>query len=245
MEGTDSEQIEALKAWWQKNGRYVVIGLVVAAIVVLGWKGWDYWEARQASAAAGQYAAVVLAERNNDLPAIVKSANKVLDQYPGTAYGTLAALALAKVEFMQQHYDKAEQALQRAISNAPDPGFASIARLRLARIQLQQGKAKDALKTLDSGQIASSFEVSAQTVRGEALVALDRPGAARAAWRKAQAATDPTGSRYRLLGMRIASLPASDSSASARPVVKTRSAATAAESADKTTSGTAASGAAS
>ncbi len=245
MEGTDSEQIEALKAWWNRNGRYVVIGLVVAAIVVLGWKGWDYWQAKQAGAAARQYSAVVLAEQNNDLSAIVKSANNVLDQYPDTAYGTLAALALAKVEFMQQHYDKAEQALHRAISNAPDSGFASIARLRLARIQLQRGKAKETLKTLDSGQIASSFKISAQTLRGEALLALDRPGDARTAWRKAQAAADPTGSRYRLLGMRIASLPAAaGSSASPRPMVKTRPGATSAEGGGKTASGTSASGAA-
>lgn len=222
MEGTDSEQIEALKSWWNKNGRYVVIGLVVAAIVIGGWKFWDYWEAKQASAAAGLYASVVLAEQKNDLPAISKAAHAVLEQYPDTAYGTLAALALAKAQFVQHHYVKAEQALNRAISHSPDAGFASIARLRLARIQLQQDKPKQTLSTLDSKRMAPAFVISADTLRGEALLALGRTAEAREAWQKARAASDPSGSRYRLLAMRIAGLPAADSSSAAQPVVKAR-----------------------
>src|SRR5699024_7263799 len=107
----------------------------------------------------------VLAEQKNDLPAVAKAANKVLDQYSGTVYGTFAALALAKVELVQGDYDKAERALERAVSNAPDAGVASIVRLRLARVQLQQKKPKAVLTTLDSKKMAPSFEMAANTLR--------------------------------------------------------------------------------
>lgn len=206
--GADTEQIEALRSWWRKNGRWVVTGLVIAAIIVGGWKLWDYWQNRQASAAASAYAAVVLAEQKNNFPRVVKTAHAVLSQYPDSAYGALAGLALAKAQFLQRHYDKASRALIRVINHAPDRGIASIARLRLARVQLQQGNPQAALKTVAGQRIADAFRVSALTVRGKALLALGRVAEARSAWQAAQAMNAPGSARYRLLAMRLAGLPA-------------------------------------
>ncbi|MDN5865644.1 MAG: tetratricopeptide repeat protein [Gammaproteobacteria bacterium] len=217
--GTDSEQIEALRNWWQKNGRYVTTGLVIAALVVAGWLLWNYWQDRQASAAAGLYATVVLAEQKGDVNAIVKNAHALIGEYPGTAYGALAAFALARAEFVQQHYDKAQSALRHVINNAPDRGFASIARLRLARVQMQQGDPKEALATLDKSKFAEAFSVSAATLRGAAYQALGRVADARNAWRAAQSMSEPGSSRYQLLAMRLAGLPAADADLTTKKVV--------------------------
>lgn len=224
--GADSEQIEALRDWWRKNGRFVVTGVAIAVLVIVGWWVWNSWQASQARAASELYATVVMAEQKADVKAIVNNANSVLTQYPNTAYAALAGLALAKAEFVQQHYAKARQALTRVISQAPDPGFASIARLRLARIQLQQGDAQVALATLDEAKIAKSFTISAATLRGETYLAMDRIADARVAWQTAQAMSEPGSGRYSLLAMRLASLPSAQSGATTKPVVKASSAQT-------------------
>ncbi len=204
--GTDSEQIEALRSWWAKYGRYVIAGLVIAAIVIGVWRGWDWWEAKKAGAAAELYAPVVIAEQKGDNAAVANAARAVIGEYPDTAYGALAGLALAKSEFSQHHFIKAEHALTNVIAHSPDQGFATIARLRLASIQMQRGDAKAALATLDKAKIPAAFLVSAETLRGEAYEILGRHAQARAAWQSALAASDPASGRHRLLEMRLAGL---------------------------------------
>lgn len=242
MEGysTDSEQIEALRNWWKKNGNYVVAGLVVAALVVGGWRLWGYWQSRRSAEAANLYASVVLAEQKNDNAAIAGAAHKVIGQYPGTAYGALAGLALAKAEFSQQHYTSAEQALNDVMQDSPDKGLAAIAQLRLASVQIQHADPQAALATLQKG-VPSQFTAVADTLRGQALHALGRNAEARAAWKRALAASDPQSGAHRLLAMQLASLPASSTAAAAGPALPTVPASGAGK-ASTTTAGTPASG---
>ncbi len=249
MEGysTDSEQIEALRNWWKKNGRYVVAGIVVAALVVGGWRLWGYWQAKRASEAAGLYAAVVLAEQKNDNAAVASAAHALIGQYPDTAYGALAGLALAKAEFARQHLTDAEQALKNVMQDSPDKGLAAVAQLRLASIQIQHADAKTALATL-KGTLPAAFTVTADTLRGEALSALGRNAEARAAWQRAFAASDPQSGAHQLLAMRIASLPApatamtSAAATTAKPLAGGAASTTDAGNTLTTTSGAAATG---
>ncbi|HEX5314299.1 MAG TPA: tetratricopeptide repeat protein, partial [Gammaproteobacteria bacterium] len=150
MEGysTEQETLTALRAWWDKNGKYVVGGLVIAALVIGGWRGWNYWQSKRAGEAAGLYAAVVAAERQNNDPAIVKAAEALIAAYPDSAYGALAGLAEARAQVEQQQLPAAETALRRVAGNSPDEGLAAVANLRLARVQIQAGDAKGALATL-------------------------------------------------------------------------------------------------
>ena len=66
------------------------------------------------------------------------------------------------------------------LSATRDAELALIARLRLARVQLAQGKADDALKTLDAAK-PGAFAARYAEVRGDALLAKgDRAGALKA-----------------------------------------------------------------
>ncbi len=70
----------------------------------------------------------------------------------------------------------------------------SSARLRLARVQLAQGRYDDALATLDA-VAEPSVEPRVLELRGDVKLAQGEKAAALEAWRKAQAAvtTDPEG----------------------------------------------------
>ncbi len=209
MEGysTEAEQLEEIKQWWNKNGRFVVAGLVIAALVVGGWRFRNYWEARQASQAATLYLAVQAAEQRNDSRAVVKAARAVIKDYPKTAYGAFSGLALAKVELAGRHFARAEQSLRQVIQRSPDAGIAAVARLRLARIQIQAGQPREALKTLDGNHL-QAFDRQVDTIRGEGLMRLGEDQAARQAFKRALALATPGSSIFTLLKMRLASLPA-------------------------------------
>ena len=47
---TEDQQLEALRKWWQENGRGVLVGVVLGLGAVGGWRGWVYYtEARAES----------------------------------------------------------------------------------------------------------------------------------------------------------------------------------------------------
>ena len=51
----EQEQLEGLKAWWKDNGNWV-LGVVLFAVIALGgWRGWHYYQAKQANEAATFY----------------------------------------------------------------------------------------------------------------------------------------------------------------------------------------------
>ena len=47
---TEEEQVEAIKRWWQENGKSTVLGVAIAMAAVFGWRGWnDYQRERMPS----------------------------------------------------------------------------------------------------------------------------------------------------------------------------------------------------
>ena len=208
MEGytTETEQLQALKKWWDQNAKWVIGGLLIAAIVVGGWKLWGYWQSKRAAEAAGLYAAVVQAEGQGKNAAIDAAAKKVLRAYPDTAYGALAGLALAKSQFAQQHMSDAIDSLRGVIKHSPDKGLAIIARIRIARIQLQRDNAKAALDILKRYE-TGAFAATVQSLRGDAFMQLGQTEAARKAFEQGLKSTDPSSGLHQLLSLRLASLP--------------------------------------
>lgn len=232
MEGytTENEQLEALKKWWEQNAKWIIGGLVIAALIVGGWRIYGYWQSKRAAEAAGLYAAVVQAEGKNDTAAVASSAKKLIKAYPATAYGALGGLALAKAQFAQQHLDDAVRSLQGVVAHSPDKGLAMIARLRIARIQLEQGKAREALDTLKH-QGQGAFSATVQGLRGEAFEQLGRTQDARTAYQAGLKATKATSGLHQLLSLRLANLPsgkhaAAGASGTAAPAGKPANSAT-------------------
>ena len=208
MEGytTETEQLQALKKWWDENAKWIIGGLVIAALVVGGWKFWGYWQGKRAAEAAGLYAAVVQSEGQGSNAAVDEAAKKVLHAYPNSAYGALAGLALAKSQFAQQHFSDAIDTLKGVIKHSPDAGLAIIARIRIARIQLQRGNPKEALGVL-KGYEKSAFAATIQSLRGDAFLQLDQTEAARDAFKQGLKATKADSGLHQLLSLRLASLP--------------------------------------
>ena len=54
----EQERIAELRAWWEDNRWYVLGAVAGLLLAVAGYRGWLYWQARQADDAAAMYTPV-------------------------------------------------------------------------------------------------------------------------------------------------------------------------------------------
>src|SRR5690606_39120779 len=104
-----------------------------------------------------------------------------------TPYATLGNLRLAALEVESGDFEAAAETLRWAMENSRDKELGLVARLRLARVQLELGKYDEAI-ALVSGQQTTAFRALFEEVRGDALLLKDDREGARAAYEAALAA---------------------------------------------------------
>jgi predicted negative regulator of RcsB-dependent stress response len=187
----EKEQWERVLAWLREQGPWIVGGVALAAAIFGGWNFWQNRIQQRNLAAAARYEQVIDAFGRNDVNGGYRLADELVKSYPGTAYADQANLAVARIQVENNQLEQAAGRLGQVLASTRDAELALIARLRLARVQLAQGKADAALTTLgavDPGAFASRFA----EVRGDALLAKgDRDGALKA-YREARSGAAPT-----------------------------------------------------
>jgi predicted negative regulator of RcsB-dependent stress response len=174
---SEDEQWDALKRWLKTNGPSV---LVMVAVALLGYFGWQWWQERQdqqARAASVVYSQVLADFDTGMMDAALAGIEKLQKDYPRSAYVSPAQLAAARVHVENGELDKAIPLLENVANNSRDKLLRPIARLRLARVQSAQGQHDKALATLGT-QDMGSFQSAYLEVRGDVLFAKgDRAGA--------------------------------------------------------------------
>ncbi|TFH86995.1 tetratricopeptide repeat protein [Billgrantia azerbaijanica] len=193
---TEEEQVEALKRWWKENGLSLIAGVAIAVAGVVGWNAWQSYQANQATAASMRYQQLLNLAGGNELEAADREeartlAQEIVDEHGESLYADLARLIDASLAVQQDDREGARAALQAVIDTdrAYLPG---LARLRLARLQLDAGEPEAALATLESG-IPEALAAQRADVQGNAYQALGREAEAREAWRQAMALAEEHG----------------------------------------------------
>ena len=177
----EQEQIERLKAFWERYGNFILTVVTVVLLAVAGYRGWGWYQARQASEASVVYAQLRTAVELKDVAKVKEAAGTIFEKYGGTAYGQMAALLAAKAYSDAGDMKSAKAPLQWAVDKAPDGAYAQIARLRLAGILLDEKSYDEGLKLLPAesgGRFAGEFADR----RGDLLLAQGKPDDARAAY---------------------------------------------------------------
>ena len=52
---TEEEQVEALRRWWDENGRSTLVTIVLVLAATFGWQGWQRYDAQRMDSASDLY----------------------------------------------------------------------------------------------------------------------------------------------------------------------------------------------
>ena len=207
---SEEEQIEALKRWWDENGKSTLVSVVIVVAGYFGWQGWQDHQRNQAETASAVYQNLV--EASLAEPAALSEekratathlAQQLKNEHGSSLYAQNAALVMAKLAVESNELDKAAEELSWVLSQNPQQGVALITRLRLARVQAAQGNYDLALQTLE-GVEAETFTAAYAEVRGDIYLAQNKTGEARAAYQLALDKLLPSqGGQRNLLQMKL------------------------------------------
>jgi predicted negative regulator of RcsB-dependent stress response len=198
----EQEQVDALKAWWKENGRWVVGALVVG---LLGFAGMQYWKSHQSSQAAEAaklYAEVMKQAATNDAKRIGDAADALVSRYGGSAYAPRAQLLAAQASLQARDVAHAKVQLQWVIEHASESGLQDTARLKLASVLLDEKKYDEALKQLDAAH-PESFTGLYADLKGDVLSAQGKTAEARVAYQQAYDKTDAQSAYRNLIQLKM------------------------------------------
>jgi predicted negative regulator of RcsB-dependent stress response len=185
----EQEQIDDLKAWWDRWGGTVSTGVVIAAIVIAGVQAWRWYSGKKAEEAGAMYQAVSEAIRKNDGPRARDAITQIEDRFAGTGYAPRAALLYARMLYDTGDKAGAKLQLQWALDHADEDEIKAIARYRIAQAQIDDRAYDQALATLDAKH-PDAFDGLYADLRGDALAAAGRTAEARAAYQIATSKLD-------------------------------------------------------
>jgi predicted negative regulator of RcsB-dependent stress response len=176
---TDDDQWESLKDWLRRNGLALVGGVALGVLGLLGWRWWQEHREAQALEGGTRFEAIVAALDAGEADKGLAQLGELKSKFPKSAYIAPAELAIAKYHVAKNELDKAAERLKSVADSAVDEKLRPVARLRLARVQVSQGKPDDALATLGTGD-AGPHQSAYAEARGDALYAKgDKAGALR------------------------------------------------------------------
>ena len=202
LNAAEEESIEALKKWWDENGKPL---LFFAICVIGGYGAWLLWQNSQATdaeTASDLYEEVLsLAIPEPGLPVTEQESLRILElfdrlkvDYSSSVYALYGALFAAQQLVNANDLDAAEDSLQWVLDNQrnglfsqTDEGLILTTNLRLGRVILAKGESERALN-LVNGIDPKTFEAGFAELRGDIYVTMGRIVDARDAYIAAQQA---------------------------------------------------------
>ncbi|MEP1472552.1 MAG: tetratricopeptide repeat protein [Halieaceae bacterium] len=189
--GTEEEQVEALKRWWQENGRSTVIAIVLALVAGFGWQGWQSYDETQQQEASDLYQSLLQAmsgaqQGEVEASAVIELADQLKQTHMGSTYAQFAALHLARMAVENDDLARAEAELRWVLSKAgKGSDIARVTELRLARVLAASGDSDQALSILASAS-DNPYQASYEAAKGDILMGLGQEAEAREAYTRAR-----------------------------------------------------------
>ena len=180
----EQEQLDALKAFWNKQGNLITWALVLVLGAFAAWNGWQWYQRDQAVKAGAMFDELDRAARAGDADRAGLVFTDLKARYPGTAFAQQGGLLAAKSQFDKGQADAAMASLSWVADNAVEDEMRTVARLRLAALQSDAKRYDEALRTLTAAN-SPGFEGLVADRRGDILLAQGKTDEARAAYQSA------------------------------------------------------------
>ncbi len=185
---SEQDQVDLIKKFWKNFGNWV-LGIFV--LMAFCWSGYRYWEHRQdvlQDAASNTYLSLIDSASKGDQVNVSAKAHYLMQNNSDSAYAGLAALVLASSDVNQGDFPSAQKDLQWVLDHQKNQDLQSMAKIRLARISLEQGEPEDAIKILTP--VSQAYAMSFEMVLGDAYAMLSQTDLAKKAYESALKAAD-------------------------------------------------------
>ena len=187
---TEEEQIETIKRWWSENWLSLVLPIV---LVALGYTGWNFWRQHvetQAQIASDKYQQLIeLVKGDQSMKPDAASAASALamdivKDHKGTLYADYSEMILARLAVDADQLSVAEQRLQEVVDGGQTVAIQNLAKARLAKVLLAEGKGDQALALVGTAPDDSMKAIYAE-IRGDIYLDRDDLAAAHTAYKEA------------------------------------------------------------
>ncbi|AWL12698.1 UPF0070 protein YfgM [Saliniradius amylolyticus] len=160
---TEEQQVEAIKQFWKENGTVIVLGAVLGLGGLWGWRYYNTQQLQAQEQASSAYQQKIeQLEQDNGFSTV----KQFVEQQGESDYAVLAALHLAQEAVDRDDLSEAAKQLSFAADHSSVEAVAHVARLRLARVQLQQEQPDASLKSLQSIP-AEQFVAQVEELKGD------------------------------------------------------------------------------
>jgi predicted negative regulator of RcsB-dependent stress response len=146
---TEQDQLEAIKAWWDKYGTLL---LSVILAVVLSFSGYRYWQSytlSKSAEASSIFEVLDMSQANGVFGEVSREARRLMQEQPKSPYAGSAAMMLANFHWQAGEVDETVEALKWLVTSQQTADLKQVAQLRLARIYIQQAEFAAAQSSLD------------------------------------------------------------------------------------------------
>jgi predicted negative regulator of RcsB-dependent stress response len=167
---SEKEQWEQIKRWLRENGLWIVAGVAVGAAVLSGLNWYHGHTDEVGSEASARYNRALDAFAKGDRTQAFVLLGELERDYSSSPYVDQVKLSAARAYVESGDLDKAAKELHDVSEHSKDPELALLAKLRLARVQIAQKKADEALTTLNGVQ-PGAFAPRYHEIRGDAFFA--------------------------------------------------------------------------
>ena len=188
---TDDDRVMIIRKWWDANGTTLIVTVALAIAAVVGWRWYNNHVESRDTTASATYQQYLEARQRDAKPEEVATILATLDNdYTSSSYRIFTLFYRSYDAAVADDLPKATQYLETAVKDASDAHLRDIARLRLARLQVQMANYDAALATLGAVK-GDGFRSFAAELKGDILLDQHKPDEAREAYQAAKAAADP------------------------------------------------------
>lgn len=199
----DQDQVEALKAWWKEYGTAVIVGVVSGALMIGGYRYWNYYKTSQSEKASAIYEQILDDVAVGKMENADKSAQLLINDYTISPYPAITSLMLANKYIEKKNYSKAKAYLLSTVNIANDKAMVHVARLRLARILFtQEDNAKEALALIDNKE-SNGFSSQYNELKGDIYMSTGNIAEAVKSYNKALAGNNISGDYRPVMQMKL------------------------------------------
>lgn len=188
---SEKEQIEKMRAWWSEYGWYVIGGVALGAFILFGINYYQSQQVEAEVAASALYDEITEHVTAGNLEAAEVAASRLDGEYGNSSYAAQSKLAMARLYMDKNRDQDAAEALNDLLAMGGFEHLKHVARVRLAKVLLYQGKPEEVLSLLE-GKQNDAFAARYAEEMGDAYVALGRYDEARASYQAALGEAQPT-----------------------------------------------------